>query len=77
MAFVRLKKVHGLYYAMKVESYRNEDGKVRQRILVNYGRVYCGRIRRLFNRKPSARAIRRTVRGTDTGETQEVPYRAF
>lgn len=65
MAFVRLKKVSGHYYASKVESYRNEQGKVRQRTLENYGRVDRGFIRRLLNRRPSQGELNRTVeRGT-------------
>ena len=37
MAFVRTKKVKGSVYHQVVENYRNEDGDVRQRVLVHLG----------------------------------------
>lgn len=62
MAFTRLKKVGHYYYVCRVESYRNEEGKVRQRTLENYGRVKLSRVRQLFGRKPSEAEIERTIR---------------
>ncbi len=68
MAFTRLKKVHGHYYASMVESYRNEQGKVRQRILQNYGRVECGLVRRLLRCKPSQLELGRTVQRAENAQ---------
>lgn len=68
MAFTRLKNVHGHYYASLVESYRNEQGKVRQRILQNYGRVERGLFRRLFRRKPSQLELDRTVHRVENAQ---------
>lgn len=63
MSFVRLRKAKGKYYASKVESYRNEEGKVRQKTLASYGRVRRGLLRRLFNRRPSKAEVERVVKG--------------
>jgi len=63
MAFVRLTKANGKYYASKVESYRNEQGKVRQRTLERYGRVKPSLLRRLFKRRPSKAQVERVVKG--------------
>lgn len=62
MAFVRLTKASGKYYASKVESYRDEEGKVRQRTLERYGRVQRSFLRRLFNRRPSKAEVERVVK---------------
>jgi len=63
MAFVRLTKASGKYYAYKVESYRNEEGKTRQRTLERYGRVERGLVRRLLRRRPSKAEVERVVKG--------------
>lgn len=60
MAFVRLRKVDGKYYASLVHNKR--DGKkVCQQVLQNYGRVHRGLFRRLLKRKPSKMEIDRAV----------------
>ena len=62
MAFIRIQKVNGRYYASKVHSFRNEQGKVRQNTLESYGRVDCSFIRRFFRRGPTQADVDRAVR---------------
>jgi len=61
MAFIRIQKVNGRYYASKVHSFRNEQGKVRQNTLESYGRVDCSFIRRFFRRGPTQADVDRAA----------------
>lgn len=60
MSFVRLRCVDEKYYASLVRSYR-EEGKVRQEVLRNYGRVRRGFLRRVLKMRPSQSDVDRAV----------------
>jgi len=62
MAFIRLQKINGRYYASKIHSFRNEEGKVRQKTLESYGRVEYSRVRRFFRRGPTQADIDRAIK---------------
>ena len=62
MAFLRLDKVNGEYYARTVESYRDKTGRGKTRTLQSYGRVKRSSMRRMFDWKPSKRQVQRQLR---------------
>lgn len=62
MAFLRVGKVKGEYYARTVESYRDESGKGRTRTLQSHGRIKRSPMRRMFDWKPSKRQVQRQLR---------------
>lgn len=62
MAFLKVNKVNGEYYARTVESYRDENGRVRTRTVQSYGKIKRGLIRHMFDWKPSKWQIQRQLR---------------